>query len=69
MQDRQISGIDLPVKTLAWEDGEGIVWLSCNDAHWIAERHGLGEPSKNAVAAIAAGMQKVVAGAAGTDLP
>ena len=69
MQDRQISGIDLPVKALAWEDGEGIVWLSCNDAHWIAERHGLGEPSKNAVAAIAAGMQKVIAAAAGTDLP
>ena len=46
MQDRQISGIDLPVKALAWEDGEGIVWLSCNDAHWIAERHGLGEASK-----------------------
>ncbi len=69
MQDRQISGIDLPVKTLAWEDGEGIVWLSCNDAHWFAERHGLGETSKNAVAAIAAGMQKVIAAAAGTDLP
>ena len=69
MQERQISGIDLPVKALAWEDGEGIVWLSCNDAHWIAERHGLGEPSKNAVAAIAAGMQKVIAAAAGTDLP
>ena len=65
MQERQISGIDLPVKALAWEDGEGIVWLSCNDAHWIAERHGLGEPSKNAVA----GMQQVIAAAAGTDLP
>ena len=69
MQERQISGIDLPVKALAWEDGEGIVWLSCNDAHWIADRHGLGEPSKNAVAAIAAGMKQVIAAAAGTDLP
>ena len=69
MQDRQISAIDLPVKALAWEDGEGVVWLSYNDAHWIAERHGLGEASNHAVAAIAAGMTKVIAAAAGTDLP
>jgi uncharacterized protein (DUF302 family) len=69
MQDHQIAGIDLPLKALAWEDGEGVVWLSCNDAHWIAERHGLGEASSHAVAAMAAGMTKVIAAAAGTDLP
>jgi uncharacterized protein (DUF302 family) len=68
MQVRQISGIDLPVKALAWEDADGAVWLSCNDAHWIAERHGLGDASKQAVEAIAAGMAKVIAVAAGTDL-
>jgi uncharacterized protein (DUF302 family) len=68
MQDRQIAGIDLPVKALAWEDADGEVWLSCNDAHWIAERHGLGDASKQAVEAIAAGMAKVIAVAAGTDL-
>jgi uncharacterized protein (DUF302 family) len=69
MQDRQLSGLDLPMKALAWEDGEGVVWLSYDDAHWIAERHGLGDASSNAVAAIAAGMQKVIAAAAGTDQP
>ena len=39
------------------------------EGHWIAERHGLGQASNNAVAAIAAGMQKVVAAATGTDVP
>lgn len=67
MQDRQLAGIDLPVKALAWEDEQGKVWLSYNDAHWIAERHGLGEASREAVAAIAAGMEKVSAAAAGMD--
>lgn len=65
MQDRQLAGIDLPVKALAWEDGQGKVWLSSNDAHWLAERHGLGDASRNAVAAIADGMDKVIAAAAG----
>ena len=65
MQDRQLAGIDLPIKALAWEDEQGTVWLSYNDAHWLAERHGLGDASRDAVAAIAAGMQKVVVAAAG----
>ncbi|MER9253665.1 DUF302 domain-containing protein [Mesorhizobium sp. M0598] len=65
MQDRQLAGIDLPVKALAWEDKQSKVWLSYNDAHWLAERHGLGDASRNAVAAIAAGMDKVIAAAAG----
>ncbi|MER8365766.1 DUF302 domain-containing protein [Mesorhizobium sp. M0306] len=65
MQDRQLAGIDLPVKALAWEDEQGKVWLSYNDAHWMADRHDLGDASRNAVAAIAAGMDKVIAAAAG----
>ncbi len=67
MQDRQLAGIDLPIKALAWEDEQGKVWLSYNDAHWLAERHGLGDASRDAVTAIAAGMKKVVAAAAGVD--
>lgn len=67
MQDNQLAGIDLPIKALAWEDDQGKVWLSYNDAQWLAERHGLGDASRDAVAAIAAGMQKVVTAAAGVD--
>jgi uncharacterized protein (DUF302 family) len=43
MQDRQIAGIDLPVKALAYEDTDGKTWLAYNDAVWIATRHGLGQ--------------------------
>ncbi|TPI68087.1 DUF302 domain-containing protein [Mesorhizobium sp. B3-1-3] len=67
MQDKQTAGIDLPIKALAWEDEQGKVWLSYNDAQWLAERHGLGNASRDAVATIAASMKKVVAAAAGVD--
>jgi|SRR5215813_706966 len=56
MQDRQTAGIDLPVKALAWEDAEGNVWLTYNDARWIMRRHSLGPQSVDAVNAIVAGL-------------
>lgn len=67
MLDRQIAGIDLPVKALAWEDQDGKVWLSYNTAEWIAARHALGNASAKAVQAIAGGMDKVVGMAAGRE--
>jgi uncharacterized protein (DUF302 family) len=56
MQDRQAAAIDLPVKALAWEDADRKVWLTYNDAAWIAKRHGLGPASAQAVQAIAGGL-------------
>ncbi len=67
MQDKQIAGIDLPVKALAWEDEHGKVWLSYNAAEWIAARHGLSDASITAVQAIANGMGKVIGLAAGRE--
>nr|WP_232020292.1 DUF302 domain-containing protein [Sulfuriflexus mobilis] len=37
----QTSGIDLPLKALAWEDKKGQVWLTYNDPKYIANRHGI----------------------------
>ncbi|WP_433171673.1 DUF302 domain-containing protein [Actinoallomurus sp. CA-150999] len=65
MQDRQTSGIDLPVKALAWQDQDGKVWLTYNSASWIAERHGLGPESEIAVGAIETGLARLVQQAAG----
>jgi uncharacterized protein (DUF302 family) len=56
MQDKQTAGIDLPVKALVWEDEEGKVWLTYNEAAWLATRHELGASSKNAIAAIEVGL-------------
>jgi uncharacterized protein (DUF302 family) len=64
MQDRQTAGIDLPLKALAWEDADGKVWLTYNEAAWIAQRHGLGAASAAAVTAIATGLEKVTKAAA-----
>jgi uncharacterized protein (DUF302 family) len=52
MQDQQTSGIDLPLKALVWEAADGKVFLSYNDPHWIAQRHGLGAASAAAVDAL-----------------
>lgn len=53
IQDHQTAGIDLPIKALAWEDERGKVWLTFNDPAWLAQRHGLGTSSADAVRAIA----------------
>jgi uncharacterized protein (DUF302 family) len=30
-----------PLKALVHEDATGKVWLTCNDPHWLAKRHGV----------------------------
>ena len=54
MQDRQSAGIDLPLRVLVWEAADGKTWLAYNDPAWIAQRHGLGAASAQAVKAMAA---------------
>jgi uncharacterized protein (DUF302 family) len=56
MQEGQETGIDLPLKALVWEDEGGTVWLTYNDASWLARRHGLGEPSRRPIEAMAAAL-------------
>jgi uncharacterized protein (DUF302 family) len=61
MLDKQTAGIDLPVKALAWEDQAGKVWLTYNEADWLAARHDLGAASVDAVKAIGAGLATLAA--------
>jgi uncharacterized protein (DUF302 family) len=35
--------IDLPLKALIWQDGEGKVWLSYNSLNYLKERHAIPE--------------------------
>ena len=46
----QEMGIDLPLKALIYQDGEGKVWLAYNDPGWLAARHHL--PGQPAIAAL-----------------
>lgn len=39
MECAQTAGIDLPLKTLVWEDKAGQVWLGYNDPAYLASRH------------------------------
>jgi len=59
MQANQVVGIDLPLKLLAWQDGAGKVWLSCNDPHWLVRRHGLTEATMPAVDALATALAAI----------
>jgi uncharacterized protein (DUF302 family) len=67
MQDQQISGLDLPLKVLVWEDETGKVWLNYNDVNWIAERNGLTDKSKGIKKTIESVMAAVVNAAAKTN--
>jgi uncharacterized protein (DUF302 family) len=33
--------IDLPLKILVWQDGDGKVWVSYNSPEYLKDRHGL----------------------------
>lgn len=43
MRDHPRLAIDLPLKALAWEDGDGRIWLSANDPAYLQQRYGLPE--------------------------
>jgi uncharacterized protein (DUF302 family) len=47
------------LKALVLEDASGKVWLSCNDPHWLAKRHGLGAAVAQTVDAMAAALNDV----------
>lgn len=66
MQENQTAGIDLPLKALAWTDADGKTWLSYNDPEWFAQRHGLGEPSAQAVQAMRGALARLAGAATGT---
>ena len=46
MQTNQTTGIDLPLKALAYEDANGKVLLVYNDPAYLNARHGLDEKTK-----------------------
>lgn len=43
MQQEPRAGLDLPLKALVWDDGQGASWIACNAPAYIIARHGLPE--------------------------
>lgn len=64
MQERQIVGLDLPARALAWQDETGQVWLSYRCIAAIASWHGLAGANGNAAKAIDENLAKFCAAAA-----
>ena len=44
--------IDLPLKILVWEDGQGKVWISYNSPEYIGERHDLPQEQLQNIAVV-----------------
>ncbi len=44
--------IDLPLKILVWEDGDGKVWISYNSAAYLMDRHGVPEELMRNIAVV-----------------
>ena len=63
MQAVQTIGIDLPLKILVWQDAAGQTWLSYNDPHWLAKRHGIDGPAVSGLAGALAALAQAAAGA------
>lgn len=52
--------IDLPVKALAWEDGQEKVWLSYNAPEYLEQRHGIPADLMKNIAGAGALLEKAV---------
>ena len=46
--------LDLPLKILVWQDGDGKTWLSYNTPEYLRERHGFPVELVQNIAAVAA---------------
>jgi uncharacterized protein (DUF302 family) len=52
--------IDLPLKALAWQDQDGMVWLSFNSPAYVAERFQLSSDILKGIAGVEALIDQVV---------
>jgi uncharacterized protein (DUF302 family) len=53
--------IDLPLKVLVWEDGDGKAWVSYNSATYLQERHGVPQELVQNIAVVEALAAKATA--------
>ena len=66
MQAAQTLGLDLPLRSLIWEDASGATQLSYEDPAALASRHGAGEQAAAVIARIRTVLEGVTLDAANT---
>jgi uncharacterized protein (DUF302 family) len=66
MQTAQTLGIDLPLRALVWQDGDGKTWLAYNDPGWPARRHGADRGAEGLLGAMTRGLAEIAREAAGS---
>jgi uncharacterized protein (DUF302 family) len=66
MQTAQTMGIDLPLKALVWQDGDGKTWLAYNDPEWLARRHDADRGTDRILGAMTEALSEVAREAAGS---
>jgi len=52
--------IDLPLKTLVWEDADGKVWVSYNSPEYLQQRHGIPVDLVKNIAGVGALVEKAI---------
>lgn len=52
--------IDLPLKTLVWEDADGKVWVSYNSPEYLQQRHGIPADLVKNIAGVGALVEKAI---------
>ena len=57
--------IDLPLKALVWQDGDGEVWLSYNSPEYLKERHAIPDDLLKSIAGIGPICEEAVSGSPG----
>lgn len=55
-----LSGLDLPLKAMAWQDKGGDFWLSYNSFDYLRERYTLDKPLVDAIAGVEALIKQAV---------
>jgi uncharacterized protein (DUF302 family) len=60
MQDSATTGVDLPLKIVVWQDGNGIVKVTTNGIRFLKRRHGLSSKLKDQLDAIEMAVENFV---------
>jgi uncharacterized protein (DUF302 family) len=60
MEAEPLSGLDLPLKAMAWQDDQNKVWLSYNSFSYLQQRYGLSDELMKPVSGVEGLLKAIV---------